>query len=286
MSKVRMNNLKQLNGRILWSMINAGATPDELCARFNCTENQLNQKIFDIYGRRRESTREVWKAFEKNTAAKAAREKATKAAAIMEPPKKTDEVSKAEWLEQEFERLNKELDEITQEISSQEAKWLDCKTRIREARQKMEEAWSDYSSKRQKHEDLLGIADQMKSEWDTLTLKRAKLGSKLAKVQDELDELMRISIGIDVEADEIMILDGGEVAFSEEGKDEIFAQLVRRSDCREFQVHELLTIARAMAILYNLGSTPFEVIFADCRWQQIFEVIFASIELPKEVYVV
>ena len=286
MNKVKMNNLKHLYGRILWSMINAGATPDELCARFRCTENQLNQKIFDIYGRRQESTRGVWKAFEKNAAAKATQEKTTKAAAIVEPPKKTDEVSKAEWLEQDFERLNNELDEVAQEISSQEAKWNDCKKRAREAMRKMDEAWSDYRLKKQKYDDLLGIADQMKSEWDALNLKRAGLGSELAKVQDELDELMRISIGIDVEADEIMILDGGEVAFSEEGKDEIFAQLVRRSDCREFQVRELLTIARAMAILYNLGSTSFEVVFSDDRWQPVFEAAFASIEMPKEACVV
>lgn len=281
MSKVRMNNLKQLNGRILWSMINAGATPDDLCARFRCTENQLNQKIFDIYGRRQESTRGVWKAFEKNAAAKATREKDVQMASDKGSPKKAKEISKAELLKQEFERLNKELAKINQTIAGQEAKWQDCKTRIREARQKMEEAWSDYSSKRQKHDDLLGIADQMKSEWDALNLKRAGLGSELAKVQDELDELMRISIGIDVEADEIMILDGSEVALSEEGKDEIFAQLVHRSDYRGFQVRELLTIARAMAILYNLGSTPFEVIFADNRWQTVFEVAFASIEMPE-----
>lgn len=281
MNKVKMNNLKHLNGRILWSMINAGATPDELCARFRCTENQLNQKIFDIYGRRQESTRGVWKAFEKNAAAKAAQEKRSQVVAATEPSEKTERVNEAERLEQEFERLNKELAKINQTIAGQEAKWQDCKTRIKEARQKMEEAWSDYSSKRQKHDDLLGIADQMKSEWDALNLKRAGLGSELAKVQDELDELMRISIGIDVEADEIMILDGSEVALSEEGKDEIFAQLVHRSDYRGFQVRELLTIARAMAILYNLGSTPFEVIFADNRWQTVFEVAFASIEVPE-----
>lgn len=286
MSKVRMNNLKQLNGRILWSMINAGATPDDLCARFHCTENQLNEKIFKIYGRRQESTREVWKAFEKNIATKATREKDVQMASVKGSPKKAKEISKAELLKQEFERLNKELAKINQTIAGQEAKWQDCKTRIKEARQKMEEAWSDYSLKRQKHDDLLGIADQMKSEWDALNLKRAGLGSELAKVQDELDELMRISIGIDVEADEIMILDGSEVAFSEEGKDEIFTQLVHLLDYRGFKVSELLTIARAMAILYNLGSTPFEVIFADNRWQAVFEVAFASIEMPKEVYVV
>ena len=281
MSKGRMNNLKQLNGRILWSMINAGATPDELCARFNCTENQLNQKIYDIYGRRQESTRGVWKAFEKNTAAKAAQEKNSQVAVSKESPKKAEKISKAERLTQEFERLNHELAEVSKRITNQEAKWQDCTTRAGVAKQKMEEAYSDYCSKKQKYNDLLGLVDQMRWDRDVLVRTRGELSSELAKVQDELDELMRVSVGIDVEADEIMILDGGEIVLSEKGKDEIFAQLVRRSDCRGFQVHDLLTISRAMAILYNLGSTPFEVIFADNRWQTVFEVAFASIEMPE-----
>lgn len=267
--------LRNITAKKLKTGIKNGNTRQDFCQKFECTEEELFQRIEQLYTVKG-TAQEVWKEIIANE--KKARAKRTKEESIVEVGETNLEPINEQ--ESEFELEIEELKANEQSLRDElfdlevEHKKLTSKRRalregfsaLVEEIQKLQEEYNEKGAKAEEIAQMdMEIVSQMNSISDVYREKRRGLEA----LQTLIESRSKIDILV-YEDGEITCLDD-KVQLNDEGHEELFANLREREEAEDFRPKDLRVVAKVIRVVANL-SAPFEISFDNLEVKEGYEI--------------
>ena len=268
-----MTNLR-FSAKQVHAFIKNGNTPESLCKRYNCTEEDIKNRLSKLY-RQPGSTRgqELYAALEANR--KIARKKTVKENTVPEaavnpdvilptdpeetqceatpassPCESSENPPSIEELQQEEKNLSDEVIALEGEHKKWQSDYHERKKALRELQGKIEQIKERLESCRIDYDRIIEEANNLAKMMNQISEARRAKVVALEAVRQQLEERKNVTLYVYADG-RIESPDHPEAVLKDKGYHVLIDELTKRPECSDLRVRDVPTLARLLKINEN-----------------------------------
>lgn len=269
--------LSTLKARGLRDAIKNGKTVEDICGKYQCTPNELFERIGRIYvhddkkvkeminrletngsGRKRKSTMHAVEETEEIIELDSDSDKNPSAAAKSADEVVADAVDGLERLRLIEARQSREVMDLESQHKSLRGQHIGCLRQLRDISDAIEQIRADFKQKCDEFDKIAVECNEFGRQMNDISARRREKLVALEETRQKIEELSRLTIFVYDDGD-IVISDNQVVIPDDAESKNLFDELCEKTECEELKLREIRTLAK-MIIIARSSSLDVEIV--------------------------